>query len=363
MNLIELHILQSFPVSCLNRDDLGSPKSAVFGGVKRARISSQCLKRAQRLHFRELAPQYAQGERTKIIAGAISARMKQEAELPPRADKLPEMLAKEVWGKLDAKHKDSEGLQKSTTLAYLSPREIDLIVSTALNTLRETPAAKDTEIAKAVKAAMKKASRKDAADIALFGRMVADDPSLNIEGAALFSHALSCHKEEPEIDFFTAVDDLQPNDESGAGMAGILEFNSACYYRYIGINLDLLGHNLPGLEKEEIKTILSAFIQSALMSIPTARQNSMNAATLPSYVLGMRRSEGHPLQLVNAFETPIKAKSGGFVEGAIRALQEEKERMERIWGIKEDATAVIHPHGEDSLSLPKFIKILTDLTE
>ncbi len=363
MKLIELHILQSYPVSCLNRDDLGSPKSAVFGGVKRARISSQCLKRAQREQFQQLAPEYAQGARTKLVAGAIAARMAQEADLPHDADKLAEKLASGVWGKLDTKHKDAAGLQKSMTLAYLAPSEIDTIVTTALNTLRENPACKDAELIKAVCKALKKVTRKDAADIALFGRMVADDPSLNIEGAALFSHAISCHKAEPEIDFFTAVDDLQPEEESGAGMAGILEFNSACYYRYIGINVDLLEQNLPGVSKQEIQAILRAFIQSALTSVPTARKNSMNAATLPTCVLGLRRDNGHPLQLVNAFESPIRAKGSGFAEEAIKALLAERQRMETFWGIKFDATALIHPHGEQSHTLPEFIDTLTQIPE
>ncbi len=350
MNLIELHILQSYPVSCLNRDDLGSPKSAVFGGVKRARISSQCLKRAHRMNFREIAPEFAKGERTKLIAKAIANRLQQESV--PDCAELAGTLA-EMWGKLDAKRKDAEGLPKSTTLTYLSPGEIDSMVSAALSVLRENPKAKKADLDKAIKASMKKALRKDAADIALFGRMIASDPSLNIEGASLFSHAISCHKAEPEMDFYTAVDDLQPDDESGAGMAGILEFNSACYYRYIGINVDLLRENLPGITDEDMSSIIAAFIHSALTAMPSARKNSMNASTLPSFVLGVRRN-GHPLQLVNAFEHPVKSEGKGYVDGAKSALLNELEKMKSVWGYEAEVQASI-----PDTNMADFVALLT----
>ncbi len=350
MNLIELHILQSFPVSCLNRDDLGSPKSAVFGGVKRARISSQCLKRAHRMNFRELAPEYTQSERTKLIAGAISKKLQAKGIID--YEYLATLLAT-IWGKLDAKRKDAEGLPKSTTLTYLSSGEIDAMITAALSAQMTGRKATSADIEKAVKASMKTSLRKDACDIALFGRMVASDPSLNIEGAALFSHALSCHKAEPEIDFYTAIDDLQPNDESGAGMAGILEFNSACYYRYVGINIDLLQKNIDGLNGKELATIISSFIQASLTSIPTARKNSMNAATMPSYVLGIRR-KGQPLQLVNAFEKPVKSEGKGYVDAAQKALEIEFKRMETTWGYQYDERVAI-----PDVNLSEFISRLT----
>ena len=353
MDLIELHIIQSFPVSCLNRDDLGSPKSAIFGGARRARISSQCLKRAQRQLFRELAPEFTKGERTKLIASAIAERLRQEKELSP--EDIAEFSCKlaGAWGKLDDKRKSGDDLPKSATLAYLSPAEIDSMVSAVLPLLRDNPSAKPEVINKAAKKAMKNASRKDAADIALFGRMVADDSSLNVEGAALFSHALSCHKAEPEIDFYTALDDRQPKEVAGAGMAGVLEFNSACYYRYVGINLNLLEQNLPDIDDAEFRTILSAFLRSALLAIPSARKNSMNASCVPSYVLGIKRC-GHPLQMANAFEQPVKS-SAGYVKESREALAKELERMKNTWGITTELEVTI-----PDVNLATFISTLAE---
>ena len=335
MKIIELHILQSFPVSCLNRDDMGSPKTAVFGGVKRARISSQCLKRAQRTLFRELLPEYAQGERTKLLATAFMRLIAQRGdEVKTGRDDLHLILA-EAWGKQDGKKKGGDGLPKATTLTYLSPAEMNAMIDAAVKCCTENPKTKNDDIKKAALKAVKGALSKDAADIALYGRMVANDASLTMEGAAMFSHAISTHKSEPELDFYSAVDDLQPDDESGAGMTGMLEFSSACYYRYIAVNVDLLKSHLKDVSDVQLQEILAAFIRSSLLAVPSARKNSMNACTVPSYVKGIVR-EGHPIQLVNAFEQPVWS-AEGITAPSIRALQSEFAKMKDIWGLSVDA--------------------------
>jgi CRISPR-associated protein Cas7/Cse4/CasC subtype I-E len=179
---------------------------------------------------------------------------------------------------------------------------------------------------------------KDAADIALFGRMVANDHSLTLEGAAMFSHALSTHKVDNEIDFFSAVDDLQPEEEAGAGMTGTLEFNSATYYRFAALNLDILTDNehLGALTQDERRKVVRAFVTATLQAVPGARKNSMNAATLPGYVLGVVRSTGHPVQLVNAFEKPVRPYGGkGLFEVSLEALKAERDRLNSIWKLNE----------------------------
>lgn len=336
MKLIELHILQSFPVSCLNRDDMGSPKTAVFGGVKRARISSQCMKRAQRTLFREFVPVYAQGERTKLLASAFLRIIETRSDAKSLRGDLHLILA-EAWGKQDAEKKGGDGLPKATTLTYLSPAEMSAMIDAAVQCCQDNPKAKNDDIKKAALKAVKGALSKDAADIALYGRMVANDASLTLEGAAMFSHAISTHKSEPELDFYSAIDDLQPDDESGAGMTGMLEFSSACYYRYVAVNVDLLKKHLAGVSDEQLQEIMSAFVRSAVLAVPSARKNSMNAWTVPSYVKGIVR-EGHPIQLVNAFEKPIRSWEG-ITTPSIQALQEEFLKMKEVWGMKVDVEA------------------------
>lgn len=336
MKLIELHILQSFPVSCLNRDDMGSPKTAMFGGVKRARISSQCLKRAQRTLYRELLPEFAQGERSKLLASAFLEAIQKRDDAASLRPDLHLILAS-AWGKSDGKKKAADGLPKATTLTYFSPAEMTAMIDAAKACEADKPGVKEEEIKKAALKAVKGALAKDAADIAIYGRMVASEASLTMEGSSMFSHAISTHKAEPELDFYSAVDDLQPDEETGAGMTGMLEYTSACYYRYIALNLDLLKTHLKGLSDTQLSDITEAFIRSALLAVPSARKNSMNASTVPSYVLGVVRN-GHPLQLVNAFEKPVKS-SDGVTIPSITALKNEYARMKEVWGIKSDVEA------------------------
>lgn len=334
MNIIELHILQSFPVSCLNRDDLGSPKSAIFGGIKRARISSQCLKRAQRDIFKEIAGNYSKGSRTRLIQGMFREIIEKKKLDDVNVDELSNMLLG-VFGK--------EGENK--VLLYFSEGELKSVVDTAINVIQEKQgeplSSIKADILKEAKKAIKGTVPHDAADVALFGRMVADNASLNVAGAAMFSHALSTHCVENELDFYTAVDDKLPDEETGAGMMGMLEFSSACYYRYVCLNVGLLEKNISDLDKdkETRDKIISAFIKSALLAVPNARKNSMNAHTLPSYVMGLVRKDGHPMQLINAFETSVKSKDG-YVDSSREALKTHLDDMKRTWGIKAEEVCI-----------------------
>jgi CRISPR system Cascade subunit CasC len=315
MKLIELHILQSFPVSCLNRDDVGSPKSAVFGGITRARLSSQSLKRAVRLLARSESPDF-QGIRSRFLLEPFTKALL-AAGLDETSAAEKAKLICEAFSKVDAKKPD-----QVTTAVYLSPGEIQQIAA-AVATGDEP------------KKAIKKVDRLDAADIALFGRMVANDATLNVEGAAMFSHALSTHSASNEIDFFSSVDDLKGDaEDAGAGMIGTLEFNSATYYRYTAINLAQFAceKNLGKLSSDQRRNILKDFIRATLIAVPGARQNSMNAATLPFEVLGIRKDKGQPLQLANAFEAPVKASGKGLQAASLTAMKEHLESLEKTWG-------------------------------
>ncbi|MCB1098674.1 MAG: type I-E CRISPR-associated protein Cas7/Cse4/CasC [Verrucomicrobiae bacterium] len=317
MKLIELHILQSFPVSCLNRDDVGAPKSAVFGGVPRARISSQSLKRAVHLHARdELGAKGFEGIRSRLLKAPFIKALESNGvtdDVEAKADAICAVFSKE----------DSKDKLQVTTAVYLSPAEIDGI-------------AKAVAAGEDPKKAAKKAQRNDAADIALFGRMIANDATLNVEGAAMFSHSLSTHKVANDIDFFSAVDDRKADSEdAGAGMIGTLEFNSACYYRFTALNLGMLADekHLAGLSLDERKAVVDAFIRATLLAVPGARKNSMNAHTVPSYVLGVVKEKGQPVQLVNAFEKPIFQNGRGIVDTSIAALTDTQEKMKTTWGV------------------------------
>ncbi len=361
MKLLELHILQSYPVSCLNRDDVGSPKTATFGGIQRSRISSQCLKRAVRLAATDLSPELFQGERTRLIVVPLRDRLKGLGVGDDQAIEAAKIFCDKI-GTLDS-NAEKKGVLKVKTMGMFSPLELDQIAAEIKDIIDTKDKKQADKIAKAGEKALK-AKLVDAADIALFGRMVASDHSLTLEGASMFSHALSTHKASNEIDFWTAVDDRQnedptvaEEDRAGSGGMGTLEFTSATYYRYAAVNLDLLfdEKHLAALEQEQRKAVLDAFIRATLLSVPGARKNSMNSHTMPHAVLGIRKDVGQPIQLINAFEEGVCANGKGYAEASLAKMKEHHEALKTTWDIKTAWEDCIPDIGLD-----EFIKGLTD---
>ena len=323
MKHIALHILQPFPPSCLNRDDVGAPKNAIFGGVTRARISSQCLKRA----IRELARKGEKDRDKKLFAGSrtLKAAENLKAELirfavpekeagetaqavcgaflskPRKEQSKEEAKASGKKGKAEQPTEpDEEAGTETSTLLYFSPGEIGAMAKAIVDARKAHKAHK--EVQQAASKAAKDFGLKDAADIAIFGRMVANDPTLNIEAAGLFSHAISTHACDNDLDFWTAVDDAKgPEEEPGAANMGHAEFNAACYYRYAALNLDLLFYQkdsegkltatLGWLASEEHKAtrraIVEAFLRAVIFAVPPAKHTGMNADLPPEYVFGI----------------------------------------------------------------------------
>ena len=347
MKLIELHILQSYPVSCLNRDDLGAPKSAIFGGVNRSRISSQCLKRAIREYAKTTFPSARfTGQRTKLIVSPLQDILTNHGMEKEDALKYAIAFA-ETLAEVDIK----QTIPEVTTLIFLAPGDLDAIgkeIFDAVNdkrcVLKATEPKKnekkktDKEKNPFLKRLAKKqlsSSITDAADIAIFGRFVASHSSLKLDGAAMFSHALSTHSSDNELDFFVAVDDCKTKEmDQGAGMLGSLEFVSATYYRYAALNLDVLNdeEHLGNLSSEERKMVVDAFIRSTLLAVSTARKNSMNAHTLPAYVLGIVKDKGQPVQLINAFENPVPLREN-LLENSIERLKKHHADLYKTWDI------------------------------
>jgi CRISPR system Cascade subunit CasC len=421
MKHLELHILQSVPVACLNRDDLNSPKTAIFGGVQRARVSSQSWKSAIREMAKTDIDQTNQfkGVRSRLFIQKLSEALVSLGEDEKASSGLSQ-CAGHYLAKLDPKQ---EG--KVKTLVFLSPLEFGKIAGVlhslqnedkkklieAILAVDKEKLAKDedneqeedddvenTDVVPQKNKSEKKLSvkkfgsivkkilstpineafkgkknvvclPKDAADIALFGRMVANDSSLKVDAAAMFSHALSTHKVDNELDFFAAIDDLQPKEDAGAGMTGTLEFNSATYYRFTAVNLDMLKdeNHLEIMISDERKNVLRTFIKATLMAMPVARKYSMNANTLPGYVIGVIREKGHPIQLVNAFEKPIKPFGGkGIFELSKDALDAEYNTLKTRWKLDEKIKSVFpgdKDEKENEFDIDQFIEKLAAYVE
>ena len=343
MKLLELHLLQSYPVSCLNRDDVGSPKTAEFGGVSRARISSQCLKRAVREYARDQYPAARFGGlRSRLLVDPFTEAFKAAG----LSDELALTQSKVTCTALSKLEDKKPGMV--TTAVFLSPGEITQVAQLV---------AAGTEPAKA----LKKADRLDAADIAVFGRMIANDATLNVEGAAMFSHALSTHASGNEIDFFSAVDDRKTDaEDAGAGMIGTLEFTSAVYYRYVALNLDLLAdrNHLGGLSAKDRRAVVDAFLRATVLAVPGARRNTMNADTRPGYVLGLYHDRGQPLQLVNAFLEPAGLKRGvGLLSDSRQRLTAHYDNLKRVWDLQPTVEAILAEDG--ATTFREFVEKLT----
>lgn len=318
---VELHMIQNFAPANLNRDDTNNPKDAEFGGVRRARISSQCLKRAIRT-----APVFAEvtgvdtGIRTRWVARLLADKLKERVQDAAQAEQVAQAFAAAYSGKMDSTQKD-----RTSVLLYLSRPEVEqftqaLIEQWATLTSGSKEQVKDA-LDKLVKQLIKETKQRTSApDIALFGRMLADKPELSLDAACQVAHAISTHRISMDMDFFTAVDDLQERDETGAGMMGYTGFNSATFYRYARIDWEQLVKNLNG-DRDLSRRTVEGFLRAAVVAIPTGKQNSFAAQNPPNFLLGVVRNDGVGWSLANAFERPVTAyRDSGFVRPSIEAL-------------------------------------------
>lgn len=321
--IVDIYALQTVPPSNLNRDDTGSPKTAIYGGVRRARVSSQAWKRAIRKAFAGLLADQQLGERTLRVGESLAKRIG-ALDASVTADEAS-VLAANVFatlgfGKADKK-KDAKDFE-SKYLLFLSRRQLDNLAEAALAAHRGTPLDKNT---------LKSLANTDhSVDIAMFGRMVADMTDINVDAACQVAHAISVHAVETEFDYFTAVDDNKLDDEAGAGMIGTVEFNSATLYRYATVDVDAL-HKTLG-DGAATRAAVEAFVTAFARSMPTGKQNTFANRTLPDAVL-VRVRDTQPINLVGAFETAVRETAGaGRVAAAAAALAEYTRAVEAAYG-------------------------------
>jgi CRISPR system Cascade subunit CasC len=231
-------------------------------------------------------------------------------------------------------------------LVYYSPEEIDLLSQPVMESevwqtiLQELSQGASPTVAKIVTdIAGNTKKRATAPDIALFGRMLADRPETNVDAACQVAHAISTHRVSMDIDFFTAVDDLQPGGETGAGMMGVTGFNSATFYRYARLDWDQLVKNLYG-QTDTARQGVEGFLRAAVDAIPTGKQNSFAAHNPPSFLLGVARPRGMGWSLANAFERPVSGGMSGLVGPSVEALDAYWGRLAQVYGFEGSAAAL-----------------------
>ncbi|WP_282206417.1 type I-E CRISPR-associated protein Cas7/Cse4/CasC [Kitasatospora fiedleri] len=355
--ILDVHALQSVPPSNLNRDDTGAPKTAVYGGATRARVSSQAWKRATRRYFDTILDPAELGVRTKRVAELLAERI--TALAPGTGQDRALALAAEVLqtatgSKIEPPKRKVEQAKKSggddpapesSYLMFLSSRQLDHLAALAVEGADDIKAFFKDKDAKA--RAKKIADGRHSVDIALFGRMVADSTDINVDAAAQVAHALGVHRSETESDYFTAVDDRNTDAEPGAGMIGTVDFNSATLYRYAALDVDLLGRNLGrGLDENEppatpVRRAVEAFLEAFVSSLPTGKINTFGNHTLPDAVLVTLRTS-RPVSFVGAFEKPVTPDvDGGHLAPACARLADYAPEIERAYGDDSTRTWVL----------------------
>ncbi|OGO24083.1 MAG: type I-E CRISPR-associated protein Cas7/Cse4/CasC [Chloroflexi bacterium RBG_16_50_9] len=335
--IIELHMLQNFAPSCLNRDDTNSPKECEFGGYRRARISSQCIKRSIREYFKSssLLPPENLASRTQRLVDDLAQRLVKQGKPEEQARQVIRKVIQGINLRLDDKDKTQYlifiGEKEMEQMAELIIQQWDSLMISAGDEAKDKKKKKEESL----KSFSDILTGGKAADLALFGRMLADLPNKNIDAACQVAHAISTHKVGVEFDFYTAIDDLKkPEEEPGAGMMGTVEFNSACFYRYANIDCAQLKKNLDG-DKELTRKTIEAFIRAAVNATPTGKQNSFAAQNPPSFVFAVARTSG-AWSLANAFASPVwVGDNGDLVQKSTDVLLDYWGKLVKVYNDKD----------------------------
>ncbi|OLS12947.1 MAG: hypothetical protein RBG13Loki_3433 [Promethearchaeota archaeon CR_4] len=377
--LVEIHMLQNHAPSNLNRDDTGSPKDCLFGDVRRARISSQCLKRSIRksqvlademkditmgwrtrklpelvrktLIEKKVSPDLAMASALKVAqfgkkkvkktSKAGGKKVAEDAEEPEEAGETEE--------EVESVPSESKDIQ-TAQIMFLTPSEVDAVIETIYSAIQGKTASEignlsqddlQREIDKKKKASI-------TPDIALFGRMITSDAFINVQASIQVAHAISTNKIEHDFDYFTAVDDLKKlsgsSDDLGAGMIGDVEFNSACYYKYFSLDTDNFISNIVGDKnskeqdeqaKQLLKKTIRAFLMAAIHTTPTGKQNTFAAHQLPDAILVEVRARKTPVSYANAFIDPARPQVGkDLVTVSVEKLLEHVELLRKKFGLE-----------------------------
>jgi CRISPR system Cascade subunit CasC len=343
-HFVQLHILTAYPPSNPNRDDLGRPKTAIFGDVVRQRISSQAIKRAIRT-----APVFAEalsgamGERTQRLGEEVKAHM-----LGKGADEaLAISIARHVAGAFGKIKGDKD---KSPTyieqLAFISPDEKAFALDLADRLLAGEDLPKDKDLAKI---ALRHAD--GAADIAMFGRMLADSPDFNRDAAVQVAHAITTNRVEIESDYYTAVDDLKrPSEDAGAGFIGEAGYGAGVFYLYVCIDRALLIENLGG-DRALAGRAIEALVRALAEASPSGKRNSFANHVRAEYILA-ERGDRQPRTLASAFLEPVG--QGEQVVLSRDALVNRRSCFAKVYGNDWSADLALDVNGPESATLDQL---------
>jgi len=335
---LQMHLLTTYPASNLNRDDTGRPKTVVFGGKPRLRISSQSLKRAWRTSavFAERLGERV-GKRTQRLGETILAHLKQRGMDDEKATEISRSIAG-TFGKLtDDKEKNQTFIKQ---LAFISEDERARAIALADRALA------GEDITDALDKLLGKTD--SAADIAMFGRMLADAPAFNREAAVQVAHAMTTHNVIVEDDYYVAVDDLKrPADRDGdvgTSFIGVQEYGAGVFYLYACIDTSLLQSNLGG-DKALARDAVKALVEAAATVAPRGKQASFASRARASYIL-LERGPQQPRTLAAAFIKSVRHED--ILTESIGRLRAFRGNLDKAYGAGADAMRELVATAEEA---------------
>jgi len=341
-NYINYHILISHSPSNLNRDDMNMQKTAVFGGTKRTRISSQSLKRAMRkseYYGNELGHP---STRTAILINQYAKDLKEQYSYRSNdIEKICLYIAALIEGKtkpadLKKYKRNDKGEIKTQVLAWNS-NEKDLLKELIISALEKSDEELIPFLKKDVKSIDVNLKQNLERDIALSGRMVTGAID-SIDASLAVAHAITTHTVDGDIDWFTAVDDLnQETGETGSAHLDTTEFSSGVFYRYASLNIRQLQENLGDINRTQVLEIASHVLHLLATVVPSAKQNAFAAFNLADFA--MVSFSDQPISLANAFENPVKADGEGLLIPSINAFADYHKTISQAYNLNDDPQA------------------------
>jgi len=320
---LQIHTLTSYHASLLNRDEAGLAKRIPFGGAQRLRISSQCLKR----HWREWLTgktTLPKGLRTRhFFSREIVPRLIEQGMDPDLTNKLVFQLAKGMLtaaGEKDAVDKDT--LEMKQPVLFGKP-EADFMVqlvkqAESMGNEKAALAFLDDKLKvgkKNFKALLQQAGFSDPMagfEGALFGRFVTSDILARVDAPVHVAHAFTTHSLDTEVDFFTVVDDLAQDEETGAAHANDMELGAGIFYGYVVVDIPLLISNLLGCNPTEwreqdatgVRSVLKPLIQAIAQVSPGAKLGATAPYARAEFVM-LETSDTQPRSMANAYLQPV----------------------------------------------------------
>ena len=408
---LQIHFLTSYHATLLNRDDAGLAKRIPFGGAERLRVSSQCQKRHWTEYMRERSP-LPQGWRTRHFFDRIlSRRLIEKGVCEGDASQLSIFMATVLFSKKKSlkdwvkKGKTIDGIldkakasetfkvfssgkswEEKIQVALFGSVESEYFSDLLVNLYKENQGDLDKTLVGLVKFAV---DIKDNLDVllrqggygqvfagfegALFGRFVTSDLLARVDAPIHVAHAITTHVLDTEVDFFTVVDDLNRDEETGAAHANDMELGAGIFYGYVAVDIPLLISNLTGCERQnwreqdpsDARGLLELLIQAIAQVSPGAKLGATAPYAYAEWIL-LEAGKNQPRSLANAWLQPLRsnAQTHPLAQSAVVAA-DYLESMERMYGRDEASRWVSsrHPWPRQSelvLPLPEAVEQALD---